>query len=535
MAKKAKKNKNLLRWSDMIIYSYLFMMLGVFPLYYQNNYYNMGDAKYRFFRLMTLIMLVYLGVTQIGVRLIDRKKERKKLPLSLMDWTMLAYGAAAVLSWVLSPYKTEAWIGSGEWYMGLSAQLLFIGVYFAISRFGTDERWPLWVMGVSGAIAFFVAYLHRFNIDPLRMYEGVPDYEKIGFLGLIGQSSWYSSYVCVVMTVMIGVYVTAHWKNTTADWCKRGCLAGFLFLGFCSAVTQNTDSIYLGIGLAFLFYLWFALEDLRIWKQLVETGILAVAAVKFTGVLQAAFPEKVIQLDPLSFMVTKSSAGWLVLAAGIVVYGITCWVEKKYAGKQMPQVQRWIRRGRLVFYIVVGMAILSLPLMVWMASTGRRAAESGVLQDSGYLVFDWNWGNGRGRTWSYCVRVFLEYSPLMKLFGCGPDSLAFYTAAHHAEEVQAMWNGLVLTNAHNEWLTALVDYGIVGAVAYIAIFVMSWVRSVKYWKKRPVLLAAGAVILAYMGHNFFCYQQVVCTPFIFIVMGTAEYMIRKIKQAEISS
>lgn len=108
MAKKTKRNKNLLRWSDMIIYSYLFLMLGVFPLYYQNNYYNMGDAKYRFFRLMTLIMLVYLGVTQIGVRLIDRKKERAKIRLSMMDWAVLAYGGAALLSWILSPYRIEA-------------------------------------------------------------------------------------------------------------------------------------------------------------------------------------------------------------------------------------------------------------------------------------------------------------------------------------------------------------------------------------------------------------------------------------------
>lgn len=532
MAKK-KKNKNLLRWSDMIIYSYLFMMLGVFPLYYQNNYYNMGDAKYQFFRLMTLIMLGYLAVTQTGARLIDRKREKTNFKLSVMDWTVLAYGGITILSWILSPFRTECWVGTDGWFMGLLSQLLFVGIYFAISRFGTDRSWAVWVMGVGGAIAFLVAYLHRFNIDPLRMYEGIPEYEKIGFLGLIGQSSWYSSYVCVVMPVMMGVYVTTDWKKNMAGWCKRGCLAGFLFLGFCSAVTQNTDSIYLGLGLAFLFFLWFALEDLRIWKQLVEVGILAVAAAKFTGVLQMAFPEKVIQLDPLSFLVTKSSAGWLLLIAGLIVYGGTCFAERRYAGKPMPQLQRWVRVGRLVFYGVVILAILSLPLMVWMTSTGRKAAEAGVLQDSGYLVFDWNWGNGRGRTWSYCVRVFLEYSPLMKLFGCGPDALAFYTAAHHAEEVQAMWGGLVLTNAHNEWLTALVDYGIIGAAAYIMVFAMSWFQSIRHWKQRPVLLAAGAVILAYMGHNFFCYQQVVCTPFIFIVMGTAEYLIRKIKQVEI--
>ena len=98
MAKKKKKNDNLLRWSDMIIYSYLLMMLGVFPLYYQNNYYNIGDAKYRFFRLVTLIMLIYLIVTQIGVRLIERKKEHSRIKFSIMDYAVLAYGAATIWS-----------------------------------------------------------------------------------------------------------------------------------------------------------------------------------------------------------------------------------------------------------------------------------------------------------------------------------------------------------------------------------------------------------------------------------------------------
>ena len=93
-----------------------------------------------------------------------------------------------------------------------------------------------------------------------------------------------------------------------------------------------------------------------------------------------------------------------------------------------------------------------------------------------------------------------------------------------------MWGGLILTNAHNEWLTALVDYGMVGAVCYIGVFITAWVRSIQYQKARPALLAAGAVILAYVGHNFFCYQQVICTPFIFIVMGISEYLIRKEKQ-----
>ena len=40
------------------------------------------------------------------------------------------------------------------------------------------------------------------------------------------------------------------------------------------------------------------------------------------------------------------------------------------------------------------------------------------------------------------------------------------------------------------------------------------------------VLAGMLSILAYAGHNFFCYQQVCCTPFLFIVMGLAESAVR---------
>ena len=45
-----------------IVQSYLFLMLGVFPLYFQNRYYDMGDAKYTFFKYATITMLVVMGI-----------------------------------------------------------------------------------------------------------------------------------------------------------------------------------------------------------------------------------------------------------------------------------------------------------------------------------------------------------------------------------------------------------------------------------------------------------------------------------------
>lgn len=526
MAKK-KKDKNLLNWSEMIVWCYLAVMLGIFPLYYQNRYWNIGAAKYRFFRLMTLIMLIYLAVTQICKCLFDSKKEKFQMKLSRMDRVVLLYMIAAVVSWTLSPWRTDAWIGSEGWYMGLLSQLMFAGIYFALSRFGTVSEWLLWVIGVSGAIVFIFAYIHRFNLDPLGLYEGVAEDEKIGFLGFLGNATWYSSYLCVILPVMAGVYIMCDWSKVKNGPLFREWLSVFLFLGFCGVVTQNSDSVYVGMGLAFLFLLWFAMEDLQCWKKFVETGLIVIAAAKFTGILQIVFPEKARELGPLSNMITKSSAGWLILSLGFICYGITCWVQRHCVDRQVSECSQIIRRFRTFFYLLVIAGICSLPLMIWLVTTGELSGNFGALQESGYLVFDQRWGSGRGKIWSYAIRVFLEYPPVMKLFGCGPDALMFYTAAHHAEEAQLLWKDLLITNAHNEWLNAVVNYGIVGGAAYAGIFLTSLIRSVRNGKNHPLLPAMGAAVIAYMGHNITCYQQSVCTPLIFMVMGTAEYLIRR--------
>ena len=73
----------------------------------------------------------------------------------------------------------------------------------------------------------------------------------------------------------------------------------------------------------------------------------------------------------------------------------------------------------------------------------------------------------------------------------------------------------------------LINYGVFGAAAYLSIFITCIVRVIKNWRSKPILLAFGASVLAYMGHNFFCFQQVVCTSLIFIVIAMTENLLRK--------
>ena len=202
--------------SNWIIQIYLFLMLGVFPLYYQDGYYNMGDAKYEFFKYATIVMLGVFAVVQLVEKI--AKRESWKIRLSIQDITVLLYTATAILSFMMSPYRENTWIGSHEWYMGLVSQLLFISVYFAVSRKNENNFWNLGILSISGAFVFLISYLHRFRIDPLGLYEGIAEGYWIGFLGTIGNANWYSSYICVILPLVIGVYV--FWEKPQSVWGK---------------------------------------------------------------------------------------------------------------------------------------------------------------------------------------------------------------------------------------------------------------------------------------------------------------------------
>ena len=46
--------------------------------------------------------------------------------------------------------------------------------------------------------------------------------------------------------------------------------------------------------------------------------------------------------------------------------------------------------------------------------------------------------------------------------------------------------------------------------------------------EKGIRIGIVASMVSYMAYNFFCYQQVLCTPFIFLLMGIGEYMTRQI-------
>lgn len=130
------------------------------------------------------------------------------------------------------------------------------------------------------------------------------------------------------------------------------------------------------------------------------------------------------------------------------------------------------------------------------------------------------------------IETFFKMDLKSQLIGVGPDSFSRISSIFFAKELQEQWNGSVLTNAHNEWLNIFVNYGVLGSIAYMGIFFTSFKRSMQQIGKEPYLLMTCLCIIGYVTHNLFCYQQVICTPFVFIFMGIGESIYRNRKTEE---
>ena len=201
---------------------YLFLMFVIYPLYYENKFYNMGEAKWNFFRTVTYYVTTPLGLT-IPTFLVFlvlffiwyqvdlfRTKELKSFwdpkKCSFTDWFVFAYLIVNLISTIISPYKDYILWGYDGWYMGLIAQVAFVLLYFFMSRFWRwDDLMMILYLAVS-AVVFLFGILNRFLIDPLEMYVDLPEQYIPQFLSTLGQATWYSSYVVSVFPLGLFIY-----------------------------------------------------------------------------------------------------------------------------------------------------------------------------------------------------------------------------------------------------------------------------------------------------------------------------------------
>lgn len=519
-----------------------FLMLAVFPFYMKNHYSKLGVRKFEFFLAVSLGCLLpaaALGLAAFWRRCIsgrtdgagqpesmkmqggssgqDGRRQRCSLQVGPLDGAMLLYAAAAVVSWLGSVDRATAWTGVSGWFAGLRSQLLFVLIYVLASRFFPWKKILLAAYLAGSGGTFVLGILHRFGADPLGMYVGIAESYQLRFLSTIGQATWYSSYVCTLLVVGVTLFFVSE------RLCLRVITGIYCMLGFATLVTQNSDSAF--AALVFLFFGLFlaACDSMVRMEHFFETVLLALGSFKIVGLFQQFLPERAMKLGGLSEFLSQSTQTWLLFLGVCVLYMAFLFYRQAHPDMEVPPAGKQLRRLAAAALLA---GLFFFGLLVWLNTTGMLETWFGFHSRNQYLLFDQNWGNSRGFTWSFVAGAFAAFPFWRKLIGIGPDCFSLYCYAD--PELGACLDHFfgqnqTLTNAHNEFLNTLFNMGIVGLTAFLLVFVTAFLRFYRKRKECPLALAGMLAVLTYGAHNFFCYQQVCCTPFFFLILGMAEH------------
>ncbi len=531
---------------DFITCVYLVLMTVVMPLYFRDGYTHIATDKADFcarvsisvFRLQLPLLAVYLaGVLTAFLRrnkksparavwLEQLGKIRKRVTLT--DIFMGVYGAALVLSYLCSDYKEDAlWGAVNGWYMGFMPQLMLVAAYFLIAKCWKPRRAFFYLMLSVSAAVFLLGYLNRFGFYPVKMKLSSP-----GFISTIGNINWYCGYLVTVLFAG----AASVWRGGGRLW-QKVLLYGYVLLGFATLTTQGSMSGIVALGAVLsVFLVMTAGHGGRMCRFWAVAALLS-AACLFTWLLRGAAPDRINLEDKIIDLLTTGGLPVIMTIVSLLLMALFYILEKKgiYPRKCMTILAK-------IYVTIMSCAVVLFIILT--AVNTKYPGSLGRLSEYPAFTFSYCWGSNRGATWRAGLMCFSEQDIVHKLTGVGPDAMSAYIYQDGSEGLLQMLNqvfgpNLRLTNTHNEWLTVLVDTGILGLIGFGGAMVTAMAA---FFRKSgesgkaasgggsggfcSVCCACGFSLLAYTVNNMFSFQQTVSLTTMIAILGMGMAFLR---------
>lgn len=544
-----------------ISFFYLIMMGVVLPFYYhpETSYMTIGSGKAEFYnkwafgtaKAAGVFLLLYLLTASVRQFLLWKKDSSWKTGGASLWMAMktgcqnfwqsltgtelfdVCYIAALCISYLLTDYPEFAKMGADGWNMGFWPQILFLFFFLLLERTLTTgmAKAGIGMMLSASTVVFLLGLLNRYGVNPLHMESSGP-----GFISTIGNINWYCGYWSVLFPVCCGIFLF-----------REKVLPVFsgiaVVIGFATGISQGSDSGLLVLAAMTLILGCFAGKEREGLRHFIE--LLLLFCVSLTGLfaLQHLFPERnKYQTAGYLFLTGKPWGlilGVLLLCLYFFLFirknncanGWTKTVENHCDNKLTGTADRGIVWTYRAWQILTGLSAAALVLYIGLLTF--NTTHPGVipaLDGNALFTFNTSWGSSRGATWSIGIHTFLTQNFGHRLFGVGPDSMAAYLYQSDNStllaEVRATFGDKRLTNAHGEWITVLVNTGLMGLLSFAAM-IISAVGTLFSRKQKTLAKACGLAVLCYTLHNIFSFEQMMNISQMYLVMGIGMAMAQK--------
>lgn len=540
MKRKIKQNKKNVMYELEGTAASLFviLMLGFFPLFYQDSYFNITDAKRMFFYfcgaglLVLTVLLAGAGYLQdwreqaAGNKVLQGSKQKgkeilKNIPIT--SWFVYGFALAVLIATVFSVNPFESFYGTDGRKLGAIAFLLCIAVYLILGKFLQPGIWMAWIFLISNGIVCFLLLLQFWGIDILHMWDGIIPTEVGMFASTIGNVNACATYFC--MAVPVGM-VLFYLSDALLSEILYGLL---LLLGFFGMYATISDSWILGIGAAFLVLFCFSIKShdymerflgicLMFWASSLVVRLALTAGAENTSVMSQRF-----RTLPLQNFITGKK---VLLAEGIILcLGMVLIKIAKKKDIQIPY-----DKIRKVFVGVV-VTVLSLAVTaVLVVNLSPEKQWEGGLQWMNLLKLQDNFGSSRGIIWKQTWIAWQKLPIGRKFFGYGINCFYQFLYQYQASEL-TMYTARIV-DPHNELLQFMSMTGIFGAVCYFGFLISTAVSAAKQSRHYPVMMMGTVVICSYLAQSMVNNPTVFLTPTLFLYLGILKSLERHYKEKE---
>ena len=494
---KKKQKKSTLSPRQKVVGAYLTLMFGVFPLFCTDGFFNIRHDRYYFFLALSGALLAFWGITWLGG---DRKNSIGRLHVT--DWAMLGFLGVCIVSTVFSIAPVQALLGTAGRNNGLLLMAVYVGIYFAVSRYGRPGPVVFAALGIVSAFVSVLTVLNFFSLDPLGMLEELSVADKKIFFSTIGNKNLLSGYLCITLPVLTVIFIedSRKWLRILALCC--------LAPGFAALMAADSDSGLLGLG---SFGVVYVIRYIRHPAKLKRFFLVMTVMLLSARLLQPISAIPALEAKTMSHLQQFFVYSVPGIALLLIVAAVTVTLEILDRKRPELVLPKWVCTATITLF---GAIFIAVAVSVIILTLNPKIPARGLWQ---HLRLDYTWGTNRGFIWSKTMEIFWEFSLWRKLFGSGPDTF-YYTFQPYFEELTNYWTSS--TNAaHNEYLNYLITVGILGASAYCTALISGVVRCFRSIKQQPEGAVYCAAAICYGAQALVSIAQPITTPLLIIFLA----------------
>lgn len=453
-----------------------FLLIGSL-IYFQNGYFDLLQAKWNFFIIVSVIIIFVHFMYKVHAR--DKK-------CSYFKKLLLIYAFVLILETILSDFPVHAFWGTSDWRTGSFFMLMCIAICIIIAEWDIDITGTIKKWFAANAGVLLLGILNVLGFDPLGMLSQLSGEDYGLYISTVGNVNWYGAYLAMVFPLAVFLFMES---RTGYEFFLYGIV---FLLALVNIVICNSDCAVIGFivtAIAALIFRKYYINRRKYGLVLFLTGSMALVILHI--------------LDRKSVFVIKTGMLQRLMISPIAII-IACTVFM-YLYVSARENRKKIYIIFLIFsFIFVTGILLKFGLPYTLADT-----------ISYYLTFNENWGNGRGGIWAAAIRMFWNFNWMERLIGTGCDTFSLLVQKY---AIGMLMDGeRVLKNAHCEFLQLLITTGMIGVALYYYIFGRAVKKCIK--TEDGLQRALSVALLSYLVQQLVNNIQAVTTPVSFILLG----------------